>query len=269
MTEQSRSQGDLTDAVILPDKKGGIPENEILESPPRDNINPDTAFGSTSPISGPGTHPALDVKSDHEFSCQTSGSEENLLRQIQKLYHSLAESAQREEELVQLVNEQNRLFKVRFSQDEQKEKMIDKMHEELQKLKSDLYKNLVRPVLGDVLRIRDNMRRMETDLNKKYPDGMVPIKVFSDYSLDLADLLEEHGVEIYEEKAGTPFIPVKQKVINRVATGNKELTGIISRTICSGYIYNGQVISPQKVDVYYFEESKQNVDPGDETIQPN
>ncbi|MCK9631962.1 MAG: nucleotide exchange factor GrpE [Methanoregula sp.] len=269
MTEQGSSQEDLTDAEILPDKKGGFPENEILDSPPRDNINPDTTTGSPSPISGSGTHQAPDVKPDHEFSCQTPGSEEKLLGQIQKLQQALAESARREEELVHLVNEQNRLFKVRFSQDEQKEKMIDKMHEELQKLKSDLYKNLVRPVLGDVLRIRDNMRRMETDLNKKYPDGMVPIKIFSDYSLDLADLLEDHGVEIFEEKAGTPFIPIKQKVITRVATGNKELTGIISRTICSGYIYNGQVISPQKVDVYYFEEPKQNVDPGDETTQPN
>jgi len=96
----------------------------------------------------------------------------------------------------------------------------------------------------------------------------MPIKIFSDYSLDLADILEAHDVEIFEEKPGTSFIPVKQKAINRLATSNKDLSGTIVRSISSGYIYNGQVISSQKVDVYYFDESIiHNTNTGNETTQ--
>jgi molecular chaperone GrpE (heat shock protein) len=247
-TNQDCSQQNPIDAEILPDKTVPSPEKEDRNLPNRDRVDQEVAPEFIIP------------KKEHEKNI------EKILEQIQKLQHELTESAQREEQLIQLVNEQNRLFKTRFSQDEQKEKLIDKMHEELQKLKADLYKNLVRPVLLDVIHIRDNMHRMEADLNKKYPEGMVPIKTFSDYGVDLADLLEEHGVEIFEEKTGTPFIPVKQKVINRLVTYEKDRSGIIARSIGSGYIYNGQVISPQRVDVYYFEESKiQTSDPSNET----
>lgn len=266
MTEQNHLRQSPTDVEILPDKSVLSRETEDTYSSIQDHADPGRTPGSPTPNGDPDISFAPGAKSDPGLSGRVSGNEEKIFEQIQKLQHELAESARREEQLIELVKEQNILFKTRFSQDEQKEKMIDKMHEELQKLKSDLYKNLVRPVLVDILHIRDNMRRMETDLIKKYPEGMVPIKAFSDYSLDMADLLEEHGVEIFEEKTGTPFIPVKQKVINRLVTNEKDLSGIIARSICSGYIYNGQVISPQRVDVYYFEESKLQ---SDETTQSN
>lgn len=268
MTNQDYSQQDPTNAEIQPDKNVPIPVNEDTNLPRGDPADPEVSPKSTNPYDGSEDIPAPDTKNDSGFPGRISEREEKILGQIQKLQHELTESARREEQLIQLVNEQNRLFKTRFSQDEQKEKLIDKMHEELQKLKADLYKNLVRPVLLDVIHIRDNMHRMQADLNKKYPEGMVPIKTFSEYSVDLADLLEEHGVEIFEEKTGTPFIPVKQKVINRLVTNEKDRSGIIARSTSSGYIYNGQVISPQRVDVYYFEESKiQTSDPSNETTQ--
>lgn len=236
--------------------------------PTQDPAYPEASFKSPELYDGSGDDPASETKKDPGFTNRISQREQRIFENIQKLQHELEESVQREEQLIQLVNEQNRLFKTRFSQDEQKEKLIDKMHEELQKLKADLYKNLVRPVLLNVIHIRDDMHRMETDLNKKYPDGMVPIKTFSDYNIDLADLLEEHGVEIFEEKTGTPFIPVKQKVINRLVTNEKDLSGIIGRSLSSGYIYNGQVISPQRVDVYYFEETRTpSADSGNEPTQ--
>jgi molecular chaperone GrpE (heat shock protein) len=268
MIEQDSSQQNLTDKEILNDKNEPIPENVDTNLPTQDHGDPRVPEGFTMPDAEPDAIPAPNSEHGSALSRKISVTEEKILEQIQKLQHELAESVQREEILIQLVNEQNRLFKTRFSQDEQKEKLIDKMHEELQKLKADLYKNLVRPVLLDVIHIRDNMHRMEADLNKKYPEGMVPIKTFSEYSVDLADLLEEHGVEIFEEKTGAPFIPVKQKVINRLVTNEEDRSGIIARSISSGYIYNGQVISPQRVDVYYFEESKiQTSDPSNETTQ--
>lgn len=268
MTNRDHSQKDSMDAEIHLEKNLPSHEYEDTNLPNRDHADSGATPEFIISKKGPEEIPAPDPKHDPGVSGRISESEEKILEQIQKLQNDLAESVRNEGQLIQLVNEQNRLFKTRFSQDEQKEKLIDKMHEELQKLKADLYKNLVRPVLLDVIHIRDNMRRMETDLNKKYPDGIVPIKTFSDYYLDLGDLLDAHSVEIFEEKPGTPFIPGKQKVVNRMATSNKDLTGIIVRSISSGYIYNCQVISPQRVDVYYFDESKtHSADLGNETTQ--
>jgi len=268
MIEQDRSQQNLMDAEILNDKKVIVTENEEKNITLPEKADIEEISGAGTQIGGSEPFCGQNIKSEQNLPVKFSKSEEKILEQIQILQNELAESSKREEQLIQLVNEQNKMFKTRFSQDEQKEKLIDKMHDELQILKSNLYKNLVRPVLIDVLQIRDNIRRMETDLNKKFPEGMIPIKTFSDYSFDLADLLEEHDVEIFEEKPGTPFIPVKQKVINRLATSNKDLSGTIARSISSGYIYNGQVISSQKVDVYYFNESiMHSANPGNETTQ--
>lgn len=256
--------------VILSENEGNntlLPEKDVI----------DEISGTGIPTDGVELNCGQSVNPGQKRPAISSEYEENpdifikkILDQIQTLQYELAESSKREELLIQLVTEQNKMFKTRLLHDEQKEGLIDKMHDELQVLRSNLYKNLVRPVLIDVLQIRDNVRRMETDLYKKYPDGLIPIKAFSDYSFELADLLEDHDVEIFDEKPGTPFIPIKQKVINRLATSDRALSGIIVRSVSSGYMYNGQVISPQKVEVYYFNESvTHGANSDNETSQSN
>jgi len=268
MIEQDRPQQNLKDAEILNDKKVIVSENEEKNTTLSEKADNEEKSGTGTQIGGSEPICGQNIKSEQTMPVKSSKSEEKILEQIQILKNELAESSKREEQLSQLINEQNEMFKTRLLYDEGKEKLIDKMHDELQALKSNLYKNFVKPVLIDVLQIRDNIRRMETDLNKKFPEGLMPIKIFSGYSLDLADLLEAHDVEIFEEKPGTSFIPLKQKVINRLATNNKDLSGTIVRSKSSGYIYNGQVISSQKVDVYYFDESiTHSADPGNETTQ--
>jgi molecular chaperone GrpE (heat shock protein) len=257
MTNQDYSQKDSMDAEIHLEKNLPSHENEDTNLPNRDHADSGATPEFIIPKKGPDEIPAPDLKHDPGVSGRISESEGKILEQIQKLQNDLAESVRNEGQLIQLVNEQNTMFKTKISYDDQKEKIIDKMHEDLQTLRSGLYQNLIRPVLIDVIRIRDNMRRMEADINKKNPDGMVPIKIISDYYLDLGDLLEGHNVEILEEKPETTFIPAKQKVVNRVVTDNRDLHGKIARSISSGYIYNGQVISQQRVDVYVFDDSNE------------
>jgi len=267
----------ITEGDFLNDEKVIISENEGNNSllPEKEVIKEMSGAGITPEVIEPNCEQRINL--GQKMPAISSESEENpdivikkISDHIQILQYELAESSKREEQLIQLVNEQNKMFKTRLLHDEQKEGLIDKMHDELQVLRSNLYKNLMRPILIDVLQIRDNVRRMETDLYKKYPDGLIPIKTFSDYSFELADLLEDHDVEIFDEKPGTPFIPIKQKVINRLATSDKNLSGIIVRSVSSGYMYNGQVISPQKVEVYYFNESvTQGANSDNETSQSN
>lgn len=143
---------------------------------------------------------------------------------------------------------------MRIMHTDHEEKIVDYMHKELQKYKEDLYAQLVRPILLDVIEVRDSIMRIaEAYLSKPEGEQNIPNKTFSDYAFDLQDILEKNSVEIYRSKSGDTFTPIKQRIIKKVATSDVALHGKIAESLSCGYSYNGRTISPEKVNVYYFE----------------
>ena len=67
------------------------------------------------------------------------------------------------------------LFNSRIMHTDHEEKIVDQMHKELQKYKEDMYAQLVRPILMDVIEVRDSIMRIgATYLAKE----IFPIKLF-------------------------------------------------------------------------------------------
>lgn len=150
----------------------------------------------------------------------------------------------------------NQLFSEKIQLMEHKGKIIDQMHKELQKYKDDIYSQVLRQVLLDIIEVRDSILRI-TDFYLKKPEGErdIPNETFSGYALDIQDILEKNGVEIYESSPGDSFSPVKQRVIKKIVTGNSELHSKVADSLSCGYEYNGKTISAEKVAVYFYEES--------------
>ena len=134
------------------------------------------------------------------------------------------------------------------------DKIIDQMHSELQKYKDDMYAQLVRPILLDIIEVRDSIMRIAATYQKK-PEGErdIPNKTFADYSYDLQDILEKNNVEIYKSKTGDEFTPIRQRVIKKEVTHDESLHGKIAESLSCGYCYTGRVLSSEKVSVYYYE----------------
>ncbi len=159
-----------------------------------------------------------------------------------------------QQQLFEQIEALNALFNARIMHTEHEEKIIDKMHKELQKYKEDMYAHLVRPILLDVIEVRDSIMRMAaTFLAKPEGEQSIPNKTFSDYAYDLQDILEKNSVEIYRSTTGDDFTPVKQRVIKKVPTADESLHGKTAESLSCGYSYNGRTISAEKITIYYYE----------------
>lgn len=161
-----------------------------------------------------------------------------------------------QQQLLEQLETLNGLFNARIMHTDREEKIVDQMHKELQKYKEDMYAQLVRPILLDVIEVRDSIMRMAATYLAK-PEGKqnIPNKTFSDYAFDLQDILEKNSVEIYRSKSGDDFTPIKQRVIKKVKTADESLHGKVAESLSCGYSYNGRTISAEKITVYYYEKT--------------
>ena len=159
-----------------------------------------------------------------------------------------------QQQLLERLEALDSLFNARIMHTDHEEKIVDQMHKELQKYKEDMYAQLVRPILLDVIEVRDSIMRMAAAYLAK-PEGEqnIPNKTFSDYAYDLQDILEKNSVEIYRSKSGDDFTPIKQRVIKKVATPDESLHGKVAESLSCGYSYNGRTISAEKITVYFYE----------------
>ncbi|MGN0180697.1 MAG: hypothetical protein ACI4DY_14850 [Monoglobaceae bacterium] len=163
-----------------------------------------------------------------------------------------------QQQILESINALNALFNKRIMHTDHEEKIVDRMHKELQKYKEDMYAQLVRPILLDVIEVRDSIMRMAAAYLEK-PEGeqSIPNKTFSDYSYDLQDILEKNNVEIYRSKTGDAFTPIKQRAVKKVITADENLHGKVAESLSCGYSYNGRIISAEKIAVYYYEKPVQ------------
>ena len=155
------------------------------------------------------------------------------------------------------MDQMNLLFTKRIQYTAHEEKILDQMHAELQKYKDDMYAQLVRPILLDIIEIRDSIRRVSSSwaskpefASKSEQERMIPLKIFSDYMLDIQDVLEKNNITVYDSKEGDTFSASRQRAIKKVTTPAEELHGKIAESLNSGYEYMGKTISPEKVAVY-------------------
>lgn len=178
---------------------------------------------------------------------KTADAEETQLDKIDNILES-------QQQLSEKIETLNALFIARIMHADHEEKIVDQMHKELQKYKEDMYAQLVRPILLDVIEVRDSIMRMAaTYLAKPEGEQNIPNKMFSDYAFDLQDILEKNSVEIYRSKSGDDFTPIKQRVIKKVPTADESLHGKVAESLACGYSYNGRTISAEKITVYYYE----------------
>jgi molecular chaperone GrpE (heat shock protein) len=202
-----------------------------------------------------------------EIAQDTSGTEENTDQVISD--DSTPESEKQEpdtnilnildaiDSLSQKVDDLGKKFDARIMHTDGEEKVIDRMHDELIKYKGDMYSQLLRPILLDLIDMRDSINRM-TEVYASKPEGeqAVPLSSFTTYSDDLEEILTKNNINIYRSKEGEPLVPLRQRPVKKVPTPVKELNGKVAEIASDGYEYLGKVISPEKVAVYVYQETE-------------
>jgi molecular chaperone GrpE (heat shock protein) len=159
---------------------------------------------------------------------------------------------------ISLLSEQvqslEKLFSTKIMHSEHEKKIVDQMHRELQKYKDDMYAQLIRPIILDVINMRDSILKQLKD-HKNKPDGEqhIPLQMFETYAFDTDEILEKNNIEIYRSDKNSDFESARQKAIKKITTDEQSLHGKIAESIADGYIYQGKTLSPEKVTVYVYE----------------
>jgi len=148
----------------------------------------------------------------------------------------------------------SKLFEAKILHTEHEEKIVDQMHKELQKYKEDMYSQLVRPILLDIIEIRDSVLRISAiHRSKPEEEQKIPLKTFEMYASDVQEILEKNNIEIYRSERNTDFIPVRQRAIKKTPTTDENLHGKIAESFTDGYTYMGKTVTPEKIAIYFFE----------------
>lgn len=131
--------------------------------------------------------------------------------------------------------------------------IVDKLHKELQDYKDDLYFQLVKPLIMDLINMRERMRRAVKHFSKE--TGEKKVEMLESYVEEIETILENNSIEIYEtEKEECDYKVKKQRIVKQIKTSDEKLHGKICNILTNGYIYTekNKIIFPEKVEVYVY-----------------
>lgn len=144
-----------------------------------------------------------------------------------------------------------KLFRQKISHTRHEEQVVDTMHQELQLYKKDLYAQLVRPILLDLVEMRSTILRTLGVFSQKPPaEQQLPLSELDAYGEILREILEKNNTQLFHSSEGTDFAPDRQTVIQKVPTADPSMHRKLAQSLSDGYRYLGKVIVPEKVAVY-------------------
>ena len=163
-----------------------------------------------------------------------------------------------------------KLFEAKILHTTHEEKIVDQMHRELQKYKEDMYSQLVRPILLDIIEIRNSILRVsEVHHLKPQEEQSIPLSTFELYASDVQEILEKNNIEIFRCDKNSDFVPVRQRAIKKVSTPDQSLHGKVEMSLSDGYSYLGKVISAEKIAVYVYEPQTTKMELNNEEVEAN
>jgi molecular chaperone GrpE len=128
--------------------------------------------------------------------------------------------------------------------EETREKVVDRLHAELQDYKNDLLLKLLRPIFLDLVQLHDDLgKRAETSEDER------TAAILRDYQQGIEDILYRQGVEPFEGE-GEGFDPKRQRAVATIATDIPELNKQIAGRIRKGFATGEKVIRPELVSVF-------------------
>jgi len=149
------------------------------------------------------------------------------------------------------------LFADKIANSESDEKTIGLLHAELQKHKNDLYAQLVKPLLVDIIGVRDSIVFSLNKVDGEDAESKAAVELLQDCSEQLEYILEKYNVIAYRSSEGDTFAPLKQRIVKKVKTDDPAAHGKVADSLGFGYEYHGKSISLEKINIYNHEGNKE------------
>jgi len=134
---------------------------------------------------------------------------------------------------------------------EQREGVIDYLRSELEVLRRGERRGLLRPLLTDMCRLRNDLLRQAARLPADY-DAEKAAGLLESYAESIQLTLESNGVVTYVPDEGDSFDPRKHRKVKNEDSADPTMTGRIARVERDGYldIEANSPITPAEVTVF-------------------
>jgi molecular chaperone GrpE len=130
-----------------------------------------------------------------------------------------------------------------------REKVIDRLHSELQDYKQDLLLNTLRPIFIDLIQLHDDIGKVAVVPADASADSSRYVELMLGFQEGIEDILYRQGVEPYRND-GDLFDPRRQRAVTTVATEDPALVKTIAARHRKGFQSGDRVIRPEIVSVH-------------------
>jgi molecular chaperone GrpE len=132
-----------------------------------------------------------------------------------------------------------------------REGVIDRLHEEAQRLRAGEARELLRPVLADLRRLRDDLLGQARSVPETMSSDNVALLLES-YADSVVMILERYGIIAVRPVPQAPFDPRRHRATGAVAAPEQGLDGMIAAVLADGYedADTGATVAPARVTVY-------------------
>lgn len=156
------------------------------------------------------------------------------------------------DDILQQLNIIQKEFNRKIKFDEQKNKIIDNLHQELQEHKNDILKKYLKTIVLDIIQFTDSIRKLTNfydakDLTENDTEKL--LNLLKNIPSDLEDICTRQGINSFTCE-GADFDPRQQRVLKKIETQEKDNDKKVAETIHPGYEWDGDIIRPEMVAVY-------------------
>lgn len=203
--------------------------------------------------------PPLEVAEDQEAAADASPTEQVFDpvppeapaddEQVMNALHALGDRFDRR--LDQLQN----LFDREIRAESTREKVVDRLHAELQEYKQDLLLNTLRPVFIDLIQLHDDIGKVAVappegeDEGDGRSEARRLVTLMEGFQQGIEDVLYRQGVEPFHVE-GDSFDPRRQRAVATVATDEPARNKTVAARHRKGFRSGERVIRPEVVSVY-------------------
>ena len=141
-----------------------------------------------------------------------------------------------------------------------KEKINKQLHEELQKYKTGLRKELISPLLKFIIREYDRAAQQYEYYRRKSdeePQSELFVKLLKEFniiSLSLLDLLCDYGITPFDVQVGAEYLSAEHKIVKVVETDIEVFDRKVADYVLCGFrdVETGRLLRQAEINIYKF-----------------
>lgn len=112
-----------------------------------------------------------------------------------------------------------------------RESVIDRLHEENQRLREGIGRVILEPAVSDLIRLHDQLAAEARRLDADGGDG----RLLGSFADDVEQILDRCGIEVFSAQPGEPFEPGRHRPLKVVACDDESLHNTVAEVVAAGF----------------------------------